>query len=157
MLVFAISSILCASIGEEILFSGASLHSYELELASFFLICLAVILGPLLVFTPILVRSKLEFWGKYGPLASSYVQQFDEKWILQTRYSRQNLLGTPDIQTFADLRHSYAGISEMRTLLPNRTTIGIFAAAYLLPALPLLASVISLRRVLSEVYVLLMK
>src|SRR5436190_4513385 len=41
VLVFAISSILCASIGEEILFNGASLGSYELELASFFLICVA--------------------------------------------------------------------------------------------------------------------
>ena len=90
-------------------------------------------------------------------MASTYVQGFDEKWILQTGYSRQNLLGSPDIQSLADLRNSYAGITEMRTLLPNRTTVGIFAIAYILPALPLLASVISLRRVLSEVYTLLLK
>jgi len=157
VLVFGISSILCASIGEEILFNGASLHSYELELALFFLICLAVILGPLVIFTPVLIRSKLEYWASYGPLASSYVQGFDEKWILQRGYSRQNLLGSPDIQSLADLRNSYAGISEMRTLLPNRTTVGIFAIAYTLPVLPLLASVISLRRVLSEVFTLLLK
>ena len=93
MLVFAVSSILCASIGEEILFDGASLGSYELELALFFLICLGVILGPLMVFTPILTWSKLKYWGSYGPLASSYVQGFDEKWILQTGYSRESLLG----------------------------------------------------------------
>jgi len=157
VLVFAISSILCASIGDEILFNGASLRSYELELTFFFLICLAVILGPLMVFTPTLIRSKLEGWKEYGPLASSYVQGFDEKWISQTDYSRQNLLGSPDIQSLADLRHSYAGISQMRTLLPNRTTIGIFAMAYTVPALPLLASVISLRRILSEVFTLLLK
>ena len=118
---------------------------------------MAVILGPLIVFTPILIRSKLKYWGSYGPLASSYVQGFDEKWILQTDYSRQDLLGSPDIQSLADLRQSYASISQMRTLLPNQTTIGIFAIAYIVPALPLLASVISLRRVLSEVYALLLK
>jgi hypothetical protein len=157
VLVFAISSILCASIGEEILCNGASLGSYELELALFFLICLAVILGPLMVFTPMLIRSKLKYWASYGPLASSYVQGFDEKWILETGYARQNLLGSPDIQSLADLRNSYAGISEMRTLLPNRTTVGILAIAYILPALPLLASVFSLRRVLSEVFTLLLK
>jgi hypothetical protein len=157
VLVFGISSILCASIGEEILFNGASLRSYELELASFFLICLAVILGPLMIFTPVLIRSKLKYWASYGPLASSYVQGFDEKWILQTSYARENILGSPDIQSLADLRNSYAGISEMRTLLPNRTTIGIFAVAYTLPVLPLLASVISLRQILSEVYTLLLK
>jgi hypothetical protein len=110
-----------------------------------------------MVFTPILIRSKLKYWASYGPLASSYVQGFDEKWVLETGYSRQNLLGSPDIQSLADLRNSYAGISEMRTLLPNRTTVGILAIAYILPALPLLASVISLRRVLSELFTLLLK
>ena len=157
VLVFGISSILCASIGEEILFNGAALASYELELASFFLICLAVILGPLLLFTPTLIRAKLQYWGWYGPLASSYVQGFDEKWILQRGRSGESLLGTPDIQSLADLSHSYAGIADMRTLLANRNTIGIFAVAYIVPALPLLTSVISFRRILSEVFSLLLK
>jgi hypothetical protein len=157
VLVFGISSILSASIGDEILFNGALLSSYELELALFFLICLAVVLGPLMVFTPVLIRSKLDSWKRYGYLANSYVQAFDDKWILQSGHSRQDLLGTPDIQSLADLRNSYAVITEMRTLLPNRMTVGILALAYVAPAVPLLGSVISLRRVLSEVYVLLLK
>ena len=157
VLFFGISSILSASIGEEIVFSGASLHSYELELAVFFFICLAVILGPVLVFTPILIRSKLEYWGKYAPLASDYVQGFDAKWIEQKDYATQRLLGSSDIQSLADLRHSYAGIAEMRTVLANKNTVAIFAFAYVVPTLPLLASVISLRRILSEVYSLLLK
>lgn len=157
VLVFAISSILCASIGEEILFSGAGLRDYELELALFFILCLSVILGPLMVFTPALVRSKLDFWGRYGPLSSRYVQGFDDKWASPAGASRQDLLGTPDIQSLADLGHGYSVISQMRTILPNRNTIGIFAIAYVLPAIPLLSSVISLRRVFSEVYTLLLK
>jgi hypothetical protein len=157
LLVFAISSILCASIGEEILFNGASLHAYELELALFFLLCVAVILGPLVVFTPTLVRSKLADWGKYGPLAGTYVQGFDDKWIVRTGYPTEELLGTSDIQSLADLRNSYSGIGEMRTLLPNKTTVGILAIAYVIPVVPLLASVISLRLVVSELYGLLLK
>jgi hypothetical protein len=157
VLIFAISSILCASIGEEIVFNGARLKSYELELASFFLVCLAVTLGPLLVFTPTLIRSKLSFWARYGPLASRYMQEFDDKWIVRTGDSHQHLLGTPDIQSLADLRHSYAGISQMRTMLPSQTTVGILAAAYVLPSIPLLASIIPLRQVISEVYTLLLK
>jgi hypothetical protein len=157
VLVFGISSILSASIGDEILFNGGALASYELELVSFFLICLAVILGPMLFFTPTLIRAKLQYWGWYGSLASSYVQGFDEKWIFQRGRSGESLLGTPDIQSLADLSHSYAGIGEMRTLLANRNTIGIFAIAFIVPALPLLTSVISLRRILSEVFSLLLK
>jgi len=156
VLVFAISSILCASIGEEIVFSGATLRSYELDLAVFFLICLAVILGPLMIFTPTLIRSKLAYWGRYGRFAGNYVQGFDDKWG-QADDRRHSPLGSPDIQSLADLRHSYAGISEMRIVLPNRTTVGIFAIAYVVPAIPLLASVISFREVLSEVYSLLLK
>jgi hypothetical protein len=157
VLVFGMSSILSASIGEEIMFNGASLHSYELELALFFLLCLAVLLGPLMIFTPALIRSKLEYWANYGRFAGLYVQAFDDKWISQPGHTREELLGSPDIQSLADMRNSYAGISEMRTLLPNRTTVGVFALAYVLPALPLLASVISLREIVSEVYRLLLK
>ncbi|HEY2384222.1 MAG TPA: hypothetical protein VGK48_23865 [Terriglobia bacterium] len=157
VLVFAISSILCASIGEQLVFNGASLRSYELELASLFPICLGIILGPLVVFTPILVRSKLEHWAMYGPLAGRYVRAFQEKWISHPDSLHRTLLGSPDIQSLADMRNSYAGIAQTRTWLPNRTTIGIFAVAYVLPALPLLTSVISLRQLLSEVYTLLLK
>jgi len=109
-----------------------------------------------MVFTPTLVRLKLTGWGKFGPVASSYVQEFAEKWF-ERDYCRKDLLGTPDIQSLADLRNSYGGISLMRTLLPNRTTVGIFAIAYVIPVVPLLESVISFRRVLSEVYTLLLK
>jgi hypothetical protein len=45
----------------------------------------------------------------------------------------------------------------MRTVLANKNTVAIFAFAYVVPALPLLASVISLRRILSEVYSLMLK
>jgi len=157
VLVFAISCILCASIGEDIVFSGARLKSYELELASFFFMCLAVTLGPLLVFTPTLIRSKLDLWAKYGPLAGRSMREFDDKWILRTSDSHEPLLGTADIQSLADMRHSYAGISQMRTMLPNQATVGILATAYVLPSIPLLASVIPLRQVISELYSLLVK
>jgi hypothetical protein len=157
LLVFAVSTILCASIGDEILFNGASVRSYELELTSFFLVCLLVTVGPLLVFTPTLVRSKLGYWGNYGPFAGKYVQSFDDKWIAHSNYPPQAVLGTPDIQSLADLRHGYEGISDMRTVLPNRMTIGIFALSYAAPAIPLLTSVLSVRSIVSELYSLLLK
>ena len=156
-LVFAISCILCASIGEEMLVTNVALKTFEPELAAFFAICLVVTLGPLLVFTPLLIRSKLINWGRYGPFAGRYVQQFDDKWILKEDQSFENLLGTPDIQSLSDLKNSYEGISNMRTLLPNERTVALFAFAYVVPVLPLLTSVISLRQVFSEIYKLLVK
>lgn len=156
-LVFAISSILCASIGEEMLVKKTALSNYEPELAVFFIVCLAGTLGPMLVFTPCLIRSKLKYWSWYGPFAGRYVQGFDDKWILNGNHEVKELLGNPDIQSLADLRHSYSGIAQMRTLLPNARTVTLFAAAYVVPVLPLLTSVISLRQIFSELYKLLVK
>jgi hypothetical protein len=157
VLVFGISSILSASIGEEILFNGARLRSFELELVLLFGVCVAVILGPLVVFTPVLIRAKLDYWGKFGPVATTYVQEFDGRWISRTDYPRESILGTPDIQSLADLGHSFGMIGEMRTVLVNKTTLALFALAYVVPVLPLLTSVISVRQLLSEIYTHLLK
>jgi hypothetical protein len=157
ILVFAVSAILSASIGENILVAGARLKTYESELVLFFMICLLVSLGPLIVFTPALVRTKLGYWKEYGILAGTYVRRFDKKWIDPPGPPGQDLLGTSDIQSLADLKNSYSLISEMRTVLPSRKTVGVFALAYVAPALPLVLTVIPLNQVLVEVYKLLLK
>lgn len=157
ILVLAISSILCASIGEEILLRGAMLRSFESELAACFVACLVVALGPLMPFTRPLVLAKLRGWRLYGGLASRYVRGFDDKWILRKGWPTQDILGSPDLQSLADLKNSYDVISKMRTILPGRSTIGIFAFAYVVPVIPLLMTVIPLRQVFSEVYKLLVR
>lgn len=156
-LVFAISSIACASIGEEMLFAGTSLRTYELELAAFFVVCVLVVMGPLIVFSPPMIRAKLRDWGTYGALSARYVHGFDDKWIQGRNPSHEKLLGTPDIQSLSDLRNSFEGVSKMRTVLPDPQTIFILLLAYLLPASPLLATVIPLRQITSELFKLFLK
>jgi hypothetical protein len=157
VLVLATSALVSASIAEEILFSGASLRSYEPELTAFFLVCILVVMGPLLVFTPLMIQAKLRDWGKYGVLAAEYTQAFDNKWIQGKNPAHDALLGSSDIQSLADLKNSYEGISQMRVLLPDRQTIVVLLIAYILPLVPLLATVIPLRQILSEMLKLLMK
>jgi hypothetical protein len=50
---------------------------------------------------------------KYGTLANKYVTEFDEKWMGDEKTDEQ-LLGTADIQSLADLGNSYAGVRDMR-------------------------------------------
>lgn len=155
VLVFSISSILCASIGEEILFGGATLRSYELELTVFFLTCLIITLGPLLAFSPPLIRAKLRDIGKYGVLAANYTQEFDNKWIQKKRLTNNRLLGNPDFQSLSDMQNSYKGVATMRTILSDRKTVVILFIAYVLPVAPLLTTIIPLRRIVSEIFKLL--
>jgi hypothetical protein len=146
-----------ASIAEEILFGGAKLRSFEPELTAFFIVCLILVMGPLIVFTPPMIRAKLRDWGSYGILAAAYTQEFDNKWIQGNKPAREGLLGSSDIQSLADMKNSYEGISQMRVLLPDRQTIMVLLLAYILPIAPLLATVIPLRQILSELLKLLMK
>jgi hypothetical protein len=155
--VFAISCLLSASIAEEILFKGASLRSYEPELTAFFFVCILVVMGPLIVFTPHMIQAKLRDWGKYGILAAKYTQEFDDKWIQKKSPLHETLLGSSDIQSLADMKNSYEGISQMRVLLPDRQTIVVLLIAYVLPLTPLLTTIIPLRSILSELFKLLMK
>lgn len=157
VLVFAISSLISASIAQEIIFGGAHLRAFEPELTAFFFVCVLVVMGPLLVFTPQMIQAKLRDWGTYGILAAAYTQQFDEKWIEKKGSSREDFLGNQDFQALADLKNSYEGISQMRVLLPDRQTVVVLLLAYALPIVPLLATVIPLRQILSELLKLLMK
>ncbi len=157
VLVFAISAIASASIAEEIIYGGATLRTFESELVAFFVICMFVVLGPLIVFSPLLIRTKLKDWGRYSLFAVSYTRDFDEKWIQRNELNPNELLGTPDIQSLSDLRNSFEGISKMRTLLPDRQTVIILLIAFCLPIAPLLMTVIPLRQILSELLSLLTK
>ena len=56
---------------------------------------------PLLLFTLQLLRAKREDLAKYGTLASTYVRDFDQKW-LRSQDNDEQLLGTGDILSLAD-------------------------------------------------------
>jgi hypothetical protein len=157
VLVLAVSTLLSTSIAEEIFFKGATLRTFEPEIVAFFVACVAAITGPLIVFSPLMIQAKLRDWGKYGVLAANYTQAFDDKWVQRENFSREELLGSSDIQSLADLKNSYEGISQMRVLLPDRQTILVLLIAYVLPLAPLLATVIPLRQIVTELLKLLTK
>jgi len=156
VLVFAISSIYALQSVKNT-FGGASLHSFELELTVFFLICVAVVLGPLVAFSLPLIRSKLKASEHMEFFSAHYTQEFDEKWIQHKDSTQERLLGSPDIQSLADMKNSFEGVAKTRTFLPDRRTISILLIAYLIPVSPLLTTVIPLRQIVSEVFKLLQK
>jgi hypothetical protein len=68
-----------------------------------------------MLFTPQLARAKRGGLAEYGTLTSSYVMAFDQKW-LRSKPNDEELLGTGDIQSLADLGNSFAVIREMRAI-----------------------------------------
>ena len=102
-----------------------------------------IVLGPLIMFSPQLAATKRSGLGAYGMLASRYVQGFEEKWIARDAAAGEELLGSADIQSLADLGNSYAVVGDMRVVPFGLTDITRLAAATAAPLLPLGLTVLS--------------
>jgi hypothetical protein len=108
-------ALLSGLIATRVLYGGQNLTSFKLDAIGLIGFFVLVLLGPLTVFTPRLAEAKRSALARYGKLASEYVGAFEEKWI-RRRGAEEQLLGTADIQSLADLEGSYSIIREMRVV-----------------------------------------
>jgi hypothetical protein len=147
---FAQGAIVCASIANDVLFEGGQLLDYKILVVTFVAIFVAMICAPLTMFTPQLARSRRRGLAEYGDLASDYTTRFERKW-LDVSSQREELLGTGDIQSLADLGNSYAVLREMRLIpfgMQDVVRLGAIAAT---PLLPLLLLVMPLEEILLRI------
>jgi hypothetical protein len=73
------------------------------------------ILEPLLMFTPRMAAAKPKGLADYAQVAQGYVDRFEEKWVLDTPPSEE-VLGSGDIQSLADLNNRYDVVRGMRAV-----------------------------------------
>ena len=133
----------------KVLVANAELMSFRPHLLAFTVAAVVVALGPLLVFTGHLWRCRFAAKINYGDLAIDYTRQFQERWIVQRE--RDDLMGSADIQSLADLGNSYEVITKMRPVPFGPLLVALLAAAALLPMIPLILLRISLMELLLKV------
>lgn len=148
-ILFAQGSLLASQIASRIFFNGQSLLSFKVNIASFVVFFVAAVLVPLLVFAPQLARAKREGLAKYGALASSYVLDFDDKW-LYSKANGEQLLGTGDIQSLADLDNSFSIIREMRAVPFVMDDVIRLLIATAAPLAPLLLTIMPLEQLVTQ-------
>jgi hypothetical protein len=132
-ILFAQGALLAGLIAVRVLYEGQNLMAFKMDAGGLVVFFVLFVLGPLIVFTPHLSRAKRKGLQDYGQLASRYVQGFQEKWIHERAFSEDELLGSGDIQSLADLGNSFTVVQEMR-LVP----FGLKDAARLAAATPLI-------------------
>jgi len=142
-ILFAQGAMLAGVVASRVLYRGEGLLSFKLQIAGFIIFFVFAILGPLLMFTPAMARSKRKGLADYGLLAQRYVETFEEKWVLGKPNSSEELLGSGDIQSLADLGNSYAMVREMRAVPFGLEDISRLAVATAAPLLPLLLTIFS--------------
>ncbi|HEU5303738.1 MAG TPA: hypothetical protein VFU40_03755 [Gemmatimonadales bacterium] len=140
--ILAQSTFLAGFIAARILFHNMTLQAFQYEIATFLVLQLLVVLGPLFVFAPTLLALKRRGRLEYGSLAVRYTQEFHEKWISGAAPPGEPLVGSGDIQSLADLANSYEVVGGMRAVPFGRDTIIQLAVPALIPFAPLLLTVI---------------
>jgi hypothetical protein len=148
-LLFAQGALVAGQIADRIFYEGRSLLSFKLTIIGFVCFFVAAILAPLMLFTPQLARAKREGLAEYGTFASSYVMDFDHKW-LRSKLNDEELLGTGDIQSLADLGNSFALVREMRAIPFATDDVVRLLIAAVAPMVPLLLTIMPLEQLVTQ-------
>ncbi len=151
-ILFAQGALLAGVIASRVLYGGESLLSFKLEVVGFIVLFLVLILAPLTMFSPQMARAKRKGLSEYGLLATRYVDGFEQKWVVGDAAEGDELLGTGDIQSLADLGNSYGAVRDMRIVPFGMQDIGRLAAATAVPLLPLGLTVFSLEELVMRIF-----
>ena len=143
-------AILAGVIANRVLHHGEKLVSFKLQVVGLIAFFVIAVLGPLLMFTPRMARARRKGLAEYGLFAQRYVENFDQKWVQHTSPSEE-LLGTGDIQSLADLGNSYQLVREMRVVPFALKDISRLAIATVVPLTPLLLTVFSFEELITRV------
>ena len=149
-LLFAQGALLAAQIASRIFYNGQSLLAFKMTIAGFVVFFVVAVLAPLFLFTPQLARAKREGLEEYGAFASTYVMDFDQKW-LRSKVNAEQLLGTGDIQSLADLGNSFAAVREMRSIPFATDDVVRLLIATGAPLVPLLLTIMPLEQLITQV------
>jgi len=133
----------------KVLVANAELMSFRPHLLAFTVGAVVVALGPLLAFSGHLWRCRFAAKIDYGDLAIDYTRQFQARRIV--RRDRDDLMGSADIQSLADLGNSFEVITKMRPVPFGPLLAALIAAAAVLPMIPLVLLRLSLMDLLLKV------
>ena len=151
-LLVAHGALLAGLMANPIFFAGAKLTDFRMEALGVVMLLLLIVLGPLLFFSPHLMRAKRDGLREYGILASRYVREFDRKWVRNVAAAEEQLLGSADIQSLADLGNSFQVIRDISPCPFGRDTVLQLVFFTVMPVLPLVLTVIPLEELIKKLF-----
>jgi hypothetical protein len=138
------TTLLSASIANKILYEGAKLPQFKVEITAWILCLVLLVLAPLLAFMTHLGEARRRALREYGVVASRYVAEFRRKWVEGHAGEGEALVGSADIQSLADLANSY-DVARETNLVPFGWVVVVRLIIVLaIPLLPLSLTMIPL-------------
>lgn len=130
--------------------SGATLSQFQNEFISIMVFLIFLPLAPMMFFMFSLVKTKWYGTLAYDIVANRYVNSFRQKWIEAESKKNEALLGTPDIQSLADLTNSFAVSSQMRIIPFGRSSIISILILNALPFFLVILTIIPLEKIIYQ-------
>ena len=152
MFAAAHGALAAGQIASRIFFAGATLPQFANEISGLIIFMLCVVLAPLLFFAPQLAAAKQAGVLEYGALAERYVRGFDAKWLRGGAPADEELIGSADIQSQADLGTSYDVVRSMRIAPLSIQAIVPLVLATVIPIVPLMLTMIPLNELLKKLF-----
>ena len=132
-------------IGGRIWHAHASLLDFQLEIVGFLVFLVLLVLAPLSFFVFHLELARRMARREFGILASTYVDSFRDKWVQHISVSAEPLLGTPDLQSLADLGNSFNTVNDIGLLPFGKQALISLGGILLLPLVPLVLTIVPLK------------
>src|SRR5262245_34180067 len=152
--VFAVGSVLSAALAKQVVYTGASVVSYDKVFIVYLLLAISISFGPLLLFIGKLDRLRSRGLRDYGSLGSRHAQLFDEKWIKRSGVTEDMggiPLGSPDVSSLSGVNSSYEMVRRMKFFPFGVRALVVLAAAALIPMIPLIMLEFPLREILKAI------
>ena len=147
--VFAISAVMAATWGHQIMYHGAHVTQFKAPMIAFVVVVLLLFLSPNLAFAGVLQRTRRQALLDYGALVARQGRLVRERWIKGHEVAGTGLLEAPELGPVADVNSLYQPVEKMRPVpigLP--TLLGVLVPAAL-PMLPVLAIEIPIKELLT--------
>lgn len=149
-LALAYGAMLAAAIVNQIVYAGASLTDFRVEIALMVAFVYLLVLAPLLVFMPVLIALNLKAIAQYGALAGGVARAFESRWIRDENRNKSELLDVGEVSAMTDLDATVAIVREMHYVPITRESMLWIGGAVLAPLLPLVLTVMSADELLKK-------
>lgn len=113
----ALSILFSGFLAERVTFQNFDLNDNYLLISLFAFLCILINLLPLLPFIPVINRARIQGISNYHALISQHHMEFHKKWILGDKKPNQEILGSADASSFADIQEIYTSVKKM-TIFP---------------------------------------
>lgn len=149
-LLLAHSVLLAGMIFNRIWNAGATLSQFQSDIISIMVFLIILPLAPMVFFLFPMLRTKRTGTLAYDVVANRYVNSFYQKWVGSKSKSNEDLLGTPDIQSLADLTNSFDVSLRMRVIPFGRQSVISIVILTAFPLFPLIFTIMPLEKIISQ-------